>query len=345
MRGFSIAAAVSTLALAGCATTADQVEMQRPALPNTAGLAWKPDDRLYRSVTVDYVKGMSKRSYLFSEGNQLGFKPMLETALYRADLLAPTPAAARYALQIDFTQLDGAAIGTDFTATSIATYTIVNRATGDTVVKKTVNADFTAVFPLLNESDAEAATVIPETIGSGIVRAGEHLPKIVKGLVVADIATDSWAPSTDISNISRTDGRRAYQAGVWALLWGPADVALNLVNPFNFIGSANYFGETPEAPHMRQGALSTRGFGSRSGYKRAHQADYQVMAQSITKFVIAAGEAEDVKFTTILPCLESAEVKEIKYNLMLKGMPWITDDCTAYSRGSAPTGLSYTSYK
>lgn len=342
MRGFSVAALVSTMALVGCATTADQVEMQRPALPNTEGLAWKPDDRLYRSVAVDYVKGMSKRSYLFSEGNQLGFKPMLEAALYRADLLAPTPTAARYALQVDFTQLDGAAIGTDFSAKSVATYTVVNRATGEEVLKKTVNADFTAVFPLLNEGDAEIATALPEAVVTGISKLGDKAPEVATGAMIVDKSVVSWSPREIWSG---GGGRVAYQSAAWAALWGPAYAGMKFINPFNFVGFPNYFGETPDAPQARQGALSTRGFGSRSGYERAHQADYQIMAQSITKFVIAAGEAEDVKFTTVLPCLDNAEVKEIKYNLMLKGMPWKTDECTAYSRANSPTGLGYTSYK
>ena len=96
---FKTSLAVAMIALAGCASkdvkssamsipfVMDQranLEIQRPRLPNTAAVSWTRADRLYRSVTIDYIQGMSQRSYIFSKPNQQVYRPMLEWSLERA---------------------------------------------------------------------------------------------------------------------------------------------------------------------------------------------------------------------------------------------------------------------
>ena len=334
-------ALIAGLLLSACATAGEHREMQRPQLPSNQAIGWSRDDRLYQSVAIDYVTGMSRRSYLFGEANQSAFRPLLLRALKRSDLLAPTPVAARYALQIEFSELEGSNVGADFQSHSVATYRIVRRATDEVIYERTVPASFVAEFPMLDERDAEKAWLrsagplgTVNRIGAGGI-IGESV--FVEYLANNDTArrrlgigavTEATQPEWN------TAWRRYYQANVWASLWGPVTTGLEFISPTNFIALPNFWGAAPTEPVLgaRLGALSMGGVGARSGRERAKQADFQMMAQSITKFMIDVGDAERVRFTTIVPCLDSREVLDLRAQLSANGVPWVTDNCTAYSR-------------
>lgn len=126
------------LTLAGCANTAaiknaamstpgfldrsDTTEIQRPTLPISHYIKWSPGDRLREGVEIDYINGMSQRDYLFQEPNKELFRPMLEGALAKTGLRSHTAAGARYALQIEFSELSNAHFGRNLAGKTRANY-------------------------------------------------------------------------------------------------------------------------------------------------------------------------------------------------------------------------------
>ena len=149
------AAAISALilaasALAGCASENVQVaalRQQQPAAPSDMAAAWTPQDRLYRSVAVDYVGAPPSRAY----------RPALQAALDRAGLLAPTPAASRYALQVTFRYAGNS-------HSTLAEYRILDRANAHIVFEHQYGASFNALYG--------AADWTPESSGPRGARRG-----------------------------------------------------------------------------------------------------------------------------------------------------------------------------
>lgn len=329
----------------------EHVALQRPNLPMTESLAWTPNDRLYHSVTVDYVEGMSQRSYLFSKPNQAVYKPMLEAALERAGLLARTPAEARYALQVSFEDLKANGIGLDFAGQSRAVYKIVNRRTGEVIFNTSVEARFLAIYPRLNEADFARAYDISKP---GVVAAAKAYGTyaLVEGGLVElinnnDNLTDFFdGPIDEATQATWTDVQQAY---VWttglSLLAGPLTILLDQLDPTNYLAFASS-NEMAEGGVVgaRKGYLSEQGFGSRDGGERARQASTKMLGQSITKFVMDLGRVEGVRFTAILPCTANKEVAALKEQLMLQGYGFRTEPCTERRDSRAP-GLSYTSWQ
>lgn len=296
----AIAAVVAlAMGLAGCASQATRVALQRPDTPT--GHAFRiPDHHALRgAVVVDYISGMSQYSFWFAEANQNQFRPMLNTALERSGMLATTPMAARYGLQIEFVDLRGSFFGVDFDSRSRAVYRIVERRTGRVISEQVVDAGFMLRYVGLVEEDAAAAYWL--TLG---VAAG--------GLAHAAGVGDSAA------------WRRAYQATLWSTLFVP----LTFVNPFNYIAGNDFFGrqEVPR-PHVLNGDLSVEGYGSRNGQVRGLQADRQMMRQSIAKFMMGLSAEQNIPLTVILPCAFNKEVEDIKVALTLRGIPYTGDTC------------------
>ncbi len=329
----------------------EHVAMQRPNLPMSESIAWTPNDRLYNSVVIDYVEGMSQRSYLFSKPNQSVYRPMLEVALARAGLLAHTPAEARYALQVTFDELKANDIGLDFAGQSRATYRIVNRRTGEEVFKSSVEARFLAVYPRLNETDFSLAYDISKPGVVGAAKAYGAFAVAEGGLVELvnnnDNLTDFFdGPIDEATQATWTDVQQAY---VWttgvSLLAGPLVVLLDQIDPTNYIAFASD-NEMMDAgvTGARQGYLSPQGFGSRDGGERARQASTKMLGQSITKFMLDLGKSEEVRFKAILPCTANREVEEMKQELMLQGHGFRTEICGS-GRDAPAKGMSYTTWQ
>jgi hypothetical protein len=308
-------------------------EAQRPRLPENQAVAWSPENRLYGSVVLDYVTGMSQHSYWFGKANQSAFRPLLEHALTATNLGASstTPLAARYGLQIEFKDLEGSVIGTDFQSHSVAVYRIVDRSSNRTVFEREITASFDSKFPGLNEHDAATAYLLSKGTIQGTVAD-------------ALIGTDA----AGLFNSPSTYWRGVYYSSAAHALFGPAVVGAAFVWPFNYVASPNFWGTPPRQSVLgaRQGALSESGIGARNGGERERQADYMMMAQSLTKFVIALGDSEHVHFTTLIPCVENEEVDRLKNDLMEHGLRWETDNCMLYKGLDHDyRGLTYTSDK
>jgi len=328
------------------------LRLQQPSLPNSHSIAWTRDDRLYGSVTIDYIAGMSQRSYFFAEPNQLVYRPMLEWSLARAGLLAPTSTSARYGLQVDFHDIDNSVVGTNFVGRSIATYRLVHRATGDVIHENVVEANFLAIYRGLNEDDANRAYSISKpgvlgfSKGFGAFAVSEGL--IVEAVNNNDDLTDFFGgPIIEASQSTWNDVTQAYVWGAGlSLVSGPALVALEQINPTNFVAFADYEGSGPSSAPAGalKGALSESGIASRNGQERARQVNSQMLAQSVTKFVIGLALQEDVQFTLILPCLESAEIEGLRKDIIMSGHRYRTDNCLSYHEAGSPRGLSFNNW-
>ena len=247
----------------------DHIAIQRPNLPNTRLLAWTPSDRLYQSVTIDFVEGMSQQSYIFSKPNQQLLRPLLVGALENSGLLAHTREEARYALQIHFTDIHANSVGFDFAGRSTAIYNIVSRATGEVVFSDTINANFLVKYPELNERDfAEAYdTSKPAVLGLAKVHVDSA---IIEGGVVELINNNSAL--TDffggkINEASQASWDDFNQAFIWsegvALLAGPLEVLRKQLDPTNYIAFASNRPMPKNAVSgARQGYLAESGYGS-----------------------------------------------------------------------------------
>jgi hypothetical protein len=64
---------------------------------------------------------------------------------------------------------------------------------------------------------------------------------------------------------------------------------------------------------------------------------------SITRFIVALGAAEHATFATVLPCVDSAEVRAAKGAIVARGGTWRTDNCLAYQQDKADGGLRFSS--
>lgn len=288
------------LGTGGCASQATRIALQRPNLPT--GQAFRIPDQhpLKGSVVLDYISGMSQYSFWFAEANQNQFRPMLETALDHSGMLAKTPNAARYALQIEFIDLRGSFFGTDFDSRSRAIYRIVERRSGRVISEQTVDAGFMLRFVGLVEEDAAAAYWL--TMG------------------VAAVGLANYAGAVD----QNTAWRQAYQATLWSTLFTP----LSLANPFNYIAENDFFGQQKvPRPHVLNGDLSAEGYGSRNGRVRGIQADKQMMRQSIAKFVMGLSAEQNIPLTVILPCAYNKEVEDMKVELSVRGIPYTGENC------------------
>lgn len=323
--------------------------MQRPTYPNSHIIAWDLDDRFHQSVTLDYISGLSQRSYFFAEPNQAVFRPMLLWSLDRSGLQAPTRTAARYGLQVEFIDIDSNAFGTSMAGRSTAIYRIVDRASGRVVYEDTVRSNFLAIPPGLNEDDANTAYGISmppllatqASFGTFAVGDGVVVETINN---VRDLRHFFDGPLDEATQATWND---AYQGYLWgtglSALSGPVLVGLAQLNPLNYVAFGDYHGTGPKAPvrGALKGPLSESGIASRNGTERGRQLNQQMLAQSITKFLIRMADAEDVKLTLMVPCLASDELDTLRQDIILSGHAYRTDDCTAYQRRDKDGGFGF----
>lgn len=328
----------------------EHIALQRPNLPNTAYVAWTPTDRLYHSVVVDFVEGMSQRSYLFSKPNQDSYSKMLLPALRDSGLLARSPSEARYALQVSFEDINANAIGGDFVGQSKANYKLVNRRTGEVIFSTNVESRFVAVYPRLNERDFSKAYDIARP-GVGAAVSGYGAYALAEGGIVElynndlvelvnnnnDLVDFFGGPIDFVDEATQATWTDVQQAFVWttglSTLGGALAILIEQLDPTNYIALAsdNEFQDDLVNQWGRGGArkgyLSEQGIGDRDGRDRARQASTMMLGQSVTKFLLDLGKAEGIRFKAILPCTNNVEVEAAKTELMLQGYGFRTDAC------------------
>jgi hypothetical protein len=352
------------MALPGFMNNTQTIERQRPVLPVTHYIRWNDGDRLQHSIELDYISGMSQRDYLFEEPNQGLFRPMVDQAIINSSLKARTAVGARYALQIEFHDLDSKAFGRHFAGKTKATYRVVDRRTGQPVYENIIRSNFIAEYPGINEDDASFAYNVsaPGVIGAtaafgafslyegGLVEVwnnNEKLQDFFGGDVIDEVSQAGW--------------NDAYQAYAWvtgvSAISGPALVALGQMNPLNYVSlqtdPMNYLplglsGEDESQRGTRAarfGSLSKVGEGSRNARTRAQQLNTHILAQSLTYFLLDLAQKEDVILTQLVACKDADHTADELIEAVRMRSRIITDDCRQYTMPDKSKGVGITTYK
>ncbi|KCZ59940.1 hypothetical protein [Hyphomonas chukchiensis] len=343
----------AAMSLPGFMNQQDTLEKQRPVLPVTHYVKWYTEDRLQHGIVLDYISGMSQRDYLFEEPNQELFRPMVGDALYQSGLMARTGAGARYALQIEFLDLDTDAFGRNFAGKTDAIYRIVDRRTNEIVYEKTIGSRFVAKYPGLNEDDASFAY---DVSAPGVIAATKAFGAfaLYEGGMVElwnnNEKLQNFFGGDSIDEVSQAGWNDAYQSYAWvtgiSALSGPALVLLGQVNPLNYASlQLEPRGESPSLTKARRGTLSESGLGSRSARKRANELNTHLLAQSLTVFLLDLAEKEDVRLTQLVPCGSSPSDASDIIEAVRQGTRVVSDDCRVYVEPDTSRGVGITAYK
>jgi hypothetical protein len=342
------------MALPGFMNKTQTIERQRPVLPVTHLIRWNEGDRLLHGLELDYISGMSRRDYLFEEPNQELFNPMVRQALDKSGLAARTDPEARYALQIEFTDLDSAAFGRHFAGKTSATYRIVDRRTNGVVYQNTIRSNFVAEYPGLNEDDASFAYDVSAPGVIGAARAFGAFSIYEGGLVEVwnnNSKLQNFFGGDSIAEVSQGDWNNTYQAYAWvtgvSALAGPSLVVLGQLNPANYVSLQ--LSSRPEsegkADAARFGNLSTVGEGSRNARKRAQQLNTHILAQSLTFFLLDLAESEQVPLTMLVACKDAQQDAAALIEAVRSRSRIVTDDCRQYLTPDKNRGVGITAYK
>jgi hypothetical protein len=322
-------ALLPVLALAACAGRADLRAAQTPPLAPAAVVLAPYEHRMRDAVVLDWIGGVSQQSYLMAEPSQAVIRPALQRALDQTGLAAGTATRARFGLRVLVQRAVGPDPGLDAKARLVATYTLVERATGETVFETTVDSAGVAPFLGLNESDLRTA-----------LGRSEALLKIVNPVAAAfaltDLAYDVDLTSWGGGQLGESDLYRSYDEwtqGDWNEFWeiyrysvlgaaaaGPLLTAAEFANPLNYLPRAS------DGARQRAEAGAIENF-SRSGAARAALANERAAAASIAAFLVDLSRAERIPVLPILPCHGGADIQAAKRALMARGEAFTTDDC------------------
>lgn len=338
----------------GFMSKSQTIERQRPVLPVTHYVRWNKGDRLLHGIELDYISGMSQRDYLFEEPNQGLFRPMLGEALVASGLAARTKPEARYALQVEFSDIDTAAFGRHFAGKTEATYRIIDRQTNGVVYQNVIRSSFIAEYPGLNEDDASSAYDISSPGVIGATKAMTAFSVYEGGLVEVwnnNSKLQDFFGGEPVSEVSQSDWNNAYQAYAWvtgvSAISGPALTLLGQLNPANYV-SLQLIG-TGESPRIadaaRYGSLSKTGQGDRNARKRAQQLNTHILAQSLTYFLLDLSEAEGVPLTRLVACKDADLDAAALIEAVQQRARIITDECSQYQNRDRNRGVGITSYK
>jgi hypothetical protein len=155
-----LCAALAALIVVGCASKSNVAALQRPHAPARWTIDLQNGDPFSESIAVPSVTGISQYSWFLPEADRTRFKPLLESGLARAGLLAPSSEEALYHLTVDFQQSEGVTIGGHMDASMTGTYRLLDAYTSAIVFETTVDADASAIFPGLIEQDFLSGRVI-----------------------------------------------------------------------------------------------------------------------------------------------------------------------------------------
>ncbi|MBU1286368.1 MAG: hypothetical protein KJ871_01445 [Alphaproteobacteria bacterium] len=343
----------AAMGLPGFMSQADTLEMQRPVLPVTHYVKWYAEDRLQYSIQLDYISGMSQRDYLFEEPNQEMFLPMVRQALYQTGLGAKSGAGARYALQIEFLDLDADAFGRNFAGKTNAIYRLVDRRTNETVYENTIGSRFVAKYPGLNEDDASFAYDVSAAGVIAATRAFGAFSLYEGGLVELwnnNQKLQNFFGGDSIDEVSQAGWNDAYQSYAWvtgiSALSGPALVLLGQVNPLNYVSlQLEPRSESADFTKARRRSLSETGIGSRSARERANELNSHLLAQSLTVFLLDLAEKEDVRLTQLVPCGSSPSDASDIIEAVRQRARVVSDDCRLYAAPDTSMGVGITAYK
>ena len=330
----------------------DTINYRRAALPVSHYVSWSADDRLQYAVELDYISGMSQRDYLFEEPNQNLFRPMVGALLAQSGLQAKSAAGARYALQIEFEDLDTDSFGRNFVGKTDAVYRLVDRYTGEIVYENSIGSRFIAKYPGLNEDDASFAY---DVSASGVTSAAKAFGAftLYEGGIVElwnnNSKLQDFFGGDPISEVSQGGWNNAYQTYAWvtgvSALSGPALVLLGQLNPLNYVSmQLEPRGEVQRSAIVRNGNFAESGIGARSARKRAQQLNTHLLAQSLSYFMLDLAEQEDIRFKKLMSCKTGPSTADEIIQSVREGVEIVTDDCMLYDQ-KAPRGVPITTYE
>ena len=332
MKALIMSAVAMTALVGGCASTETMRTLQTSA-PAPAGKVLFPiEHELRDSVVLDWIGGVSQHSYILAEPNQDVLRRSILRALEDSGLQASTSVRAKYGLRVLVSDAAGPDVGTVAVSRLKAEYTLVERATGREVFKTSTDSSGNALFLGLNESDLRRSTQRSLT-----------LLKIVNVPAAAIIANElaydvdlttrqgSMWDGVDYSEWTQSDWNEFWEiyryASLAAIVYGPASVAVEMANPFNYfpfasdraaVGAAN-----GGAGH--DSAASARA--SRNASMRAAKSNQRVVSASVTGFLMELSKDQGVSPVLILPCHGSPAVEAAKQQFMRQGVRYTTDSC------------------
>lgn len=177
MRALLTLTLLGAVAATGCASRDTMRALQTPPSAPQGMIAFDNDHQFRDAIAIDWVGGVSRRSYLFSEPNQRVIRPIVQTALDDSGLGAGTNVRARYGLRVMVDDADGPDVGADFESTMAATYVLVDRATGAEVWRREIVTPGASHFLAFNEADWHTAWFVDPVLAVyTVVNPFNYLP-------------------------------------------------------------------------------------------------------------------------------------------------------------------------
>ncbi len=151
---------LALLAAGGCASRDTMRALQAPATPPQGMIHFEESHQYRDAIALEWVGGVSQRSYVFAEPNQRVIQPIIASALEDTGLLAGTTVRSTYGLRVLVSEAQADEIGADFSSEMAATYTLVDRATGQEIWQREIRTPGAGYFLAFNETDWQAAWFI-----------------------------------------------------------------------------------------------------------------------------------------------------------------------------------------
>jgi hypothetical protein len=175
-------AIAATAFVTGCATPASSSNMTLREADVTQARARTPAG-LKGSIAIRDVTGGQETNPMWkSNVSSSAFEQALEDSLRSVGMLAADRQGGRYQLVAQLDKVDQPFMGFDMTVTSTVTYTLFERATGKTVVVKTISTPYTARM-----GDAFAGTERLRLANEGAMRS--NIAGLIEELGSAHIAS------------------------------------------------------------------------------------------------------------------------------------------------------------
>ncbi len=185
MRALLTLTLLGAVAATGCASRDTMRALQAPPNAPQGVIAFDSGHQYRDAIVIDWVGGVSRRSYLFSEPNQRVIRPIVQAALDDAGLGAGTNVRARYGLRVMVDEAVGPGVGADFESTMAATYVLVDRETGAEVWRREIVTPGASHFLAFNESDWHTAWFVDPVLAVyTVVNPFNYLP------IASDSAAD-----------------------------------------------------------------------------------------------------------------------------------------------------------
>ena len=180
-RAAKTAALTAAVLLVGCASPAriDQMQVSSSLQVRTAAA----QSELKENIGIKDVTGGKDTNPLWvSNVSSADFERALEASLKDAGLLSGNRQGSKYTLTANLQKLDQPLFGASMTVTATVKYTLVDRASGKTVLERDVAVPFTAEW-----NSAFIGTERLKLANEGAIRS--NITQLINDLVALKVAT------------------------------------------------------------------------------------------------------------------------------------------------------------